>query len=65
MSETAYAATGETGGLSTLFSAARARLGLIALLFALAAVAWWSTAERMSGMDDGPGTALGAVGWFL
>ena len=21
--------------------------------------------ERMSGMDDGPGTALGALGWFL
>jgi predicted metal-binding membrane protein len=45
--------------------ALRARLGLIALLFALAVVAWWSTADRMSGMDDGPGTALGALGWFL
>jgi predicted metal-binding membrane protein len=47
------------------FAAARARLGLIALLFALAGVAWWSTADRMSGMDAGPGTDLGAVGWFL
>jgi predicted metal-binding membrane protein len=44
---------------------ARTRLGLIALLFALAAVAWWSTADRMQGMDAGPGTELGALGWFL
>jgi predicted metal-binding membrane protein len=52
-------------GLGPAFSAARARLGLIAALFGLAALAWWSTAERMGGMDDGPGTDLGAVGWFL
>ena len=52
-------------GLAPAFNAARARLGLVALLFALAAVAWWSTAERMAGMDEGPGTALGALGWFL
>jgi predicted metal-binding membrane protein len=52
-------------GVTPSFVAARARLGLIALLFALAAVAWWSTAQRMSGMDAGPGTALGALGWFL
>jgi predicted metal-binding membrane protein len=43
----------------------RARLGLVVLLFALAAVAWWSTADRMAGMDAGPGTDLGALGWFL
>jgi predicted metal-binding membrane protein len=52
-------------GLAPALDAARARLGLIALLFALAAVAWWSTADRMQGMDDGPGTELGALGWFL
>ena len=52
-------------GLTPALVASRARFGLIALLFALAAVAWWSTADRMSGMDDGPGTALGALGWFL
>jgi len=45
--------------------AVRARLGLVALLFALAAVAWWSTADRMAGMDEGPGTDLGALGWFV
>jgi predicted metal-binding membrane protein len=52
-------------GLGPAFAAARARLGLIAVLLALAAVAWWSTADRMQGMDQGPGTALGALGWFL
>jgi predicted metal-binding membrane protein len=52
-------------GLRPAFTAARARLGLIVGLFGLAALAWWSTAERMDGMDDGPGTDLGAVGWFL
>jgi len=52
-------------GLGPAFAAARARLGLIAALFGLAALAWWSTAERMRGMDDGPGTELGALGWFL
>jgi predicted metal-binding membrane protein len=44
---------------------ARSRLGLVALLVALAAVGWWSTVARMRGMDDGPWTALGTVGWFL
>jgi len=46
-------------------AASRARLGLTALLLLVAVVAWWSTADRMSGMDAGPGTALGALGWFL
>src|SRR5512134_591989 len=52
-------------GLTPAFAAARARLTLIALLFVLATVAWWSTADRMRGMDDGPGSDLGALGWFL
>ena len=56
---------GRRTGLAPALDAARTRLGLIALLFALAAVAWWSTADRMQGMDDGPGTELGAVGWFV
>ena len=37
----------------------------MALLLALAALAWWSTVDRMAGMDAGPGTDLGALGWFL
>jgi predicted metal-binding membrane protein len=56
------------GGVSELavaFAAARARIGLVALLLGLAALAWWSTAVRMAGMDAGPGTDLGALGWFL
>jgi predicted metal-binding membrane protein len=52
-------------GLAPAFAAARARLGLIALLFALAAAGWWWTADRMRGMDNGPWTGLGALGWFL
>jgi predicted metal-binding membrane protein len=52
-------------GLRPAFTAARARLGVIALLFALAAVAWWWTDDRMRGMDEGPGTNLGTLGWFV
>jgi predicted metal-binding membrane protein len=48
-----------------VFAAARARLGLVALLFALAVVAWWSTVDRMRGMDEGPGTHLGTLSWFV
>jgi predicted metal-binding membrane protein len=55
----------ERPGLRPAFAAARTRLGLIALLFTLAAAAWWLTIDRMSGMDDGPGTDLGTLGWFL
>jgi predicted metal-binding membrane protein len=53
------------GELAVAFAAMRARLGLVALLFGLATVAWWSTADRMAGMDAGPGTDLGALGWFV
>ena len=52
-------------GLGFALVAARAHVGLIALLLALAAVAWWSTAGRMTGMDAGPGTGLGPLGWVL
>jgi predicted metal-binding membrane protein len=52
-------------GLAVAFAASRARLLLIALLFALSVGAWWWTVERMRGMDAGPGTDLGTLGWFL
>jgi predicted metal-binding membrane protein len=42
----------------------RMELGMVGALFAAAGLAWWSTADRMAGMDAGPGTALGSVGWF-
>ena len=51
--------------LGEAFAAARGRLALVALLLGLAGVAWWSTADRMAGMDAGPGTDLGALWWFL
>src|SRR5262249_26133136 len=35
------------------------------LLVAGAAAAWAVTVERMRGMDSGPGTALGGLGWYL
>jgi predicted metal-binding membrane protein len=53
------------GGLAPAFAAARARLGLVALLFALAGIGWWWTVDRMRGMDSGPWSGLGTLGWFL
>ena len=35
------------------------------LLFALAGLGWWWTANQMNGMDNGPWTGLGAISWFL
>ena len=52
-------------GLGPAFAAVRTRLALVALLFALAGIAWCITADRMRGMDEGPGTGLGTLGWFL
>jgi predicted metal-binding membrane protein len=59
------AQTSRTDSPTWLLTAVRARIGLVALLVALAAIAWWSTGNRMAGMDAGPGTPLGALGWFL
>jgi predicted metal-binding membrane protein len=63
----ATARDGQTaaGGLAPAFAAVRARLVLVAALFVLAAAGWWWTADRMRGMDEGPWTGLGTVGWFL
>jgi predicted metal-binding membrane protein len=52
-------------GLAPALAAARARFGIVAVLFGLAALCWWATVDRMQGMDDGPWTALGTLGWFL
>jgi predicted metal-binding membrane protein len=38
---------------------------LIAALLAVAAVCWAVTGDRMDGMDAGPGTELGGLGWFV
>jgi predicted metal-binding membrane protein len=53
------------GGLAPAFAAVRVRLGLVAALFALAGVGWWWTAYQMRGMDQGPWTGVGGLGWFL
>jgi predicted metal-binding membrane protein len=39
--------------------------GSIALLFVLAGAAWLLSSDRMTGMDAGPGTDLGGLGWFV
>jgi predicted metal-binding membrane protein len=44
---------------------ARGELLLAGLLLALALVAWLVTAGRMGGMDAGPGTDPGTLGFFL
>jgi predicted metal-binding membrane protein len=44
---------------------ARAQLGLLAMLLAAAALAWVLTRERMLGMDAGPGTDLGGLGFYV
>ena len=56
---------GRSEGIAPAFAAARTRLGLIAVLFTLAAIGWWWTVDQMRGMDNGPWTNLGAGGWFL
>jgi predicted metal-binding membrane protein len=48
-----------------MLEAVRARLGLVALLFVLAVVGWVWTAHEMQGMDNGPWTGLGGLGWFV
>ena len=59
------ALAGGAGALSVSpLMAMRTELGMVAALLAAAALAWWATVERMTGMDAGPGTALGSVGWF-
>jgi len=44
-------------------AAGRSRIPLV--LVAGALVAWAVTVERMRGMDAGPGTDLGGLGWYL
>ena len=51
-------------GLGPAFAAARTRLGLVALLFGLAAIGWWWTVDEMRNMDNGPWTSLGTLSWF-
>src|SRR6476646_3484062 len=52
-------------GLAPAYAAARVRLGLVAALFVVAALGWVWSARVMAGMDAGPWTTLGSLGWFL
>jgi predicted metal-binding membrane protein len=61
----ASAQAGGGAGLAPAYAAVRARLGLVAALFALAALGWVWTARAMHDMDAGPWTGLGSLGWFL
>jgi predicted metal-binding membrane protein len=42
-----------------------AQAGLIGLLLAIAILAWLVTGNRMEGMDGGPGTDLGTLGFYV
>jgi predicted metal-binding membrane protein len=43
----------------------RRQLGLIGLLLGLAFLGWFVTDDRMAGMDAGPGTDLGSLGFYV
>jgi predicted metal-binding membrane protein len=48
----------------TPLHAVRTRPEVRGALLAAAALGWWSTVERMGGMDARPGADLGTLGWF-
>jgi predicted metal-binding membrane protein len=43
----------------------RTRASIVAWLLGSALLAWIVTVQRMRGMDAGPGTDLGTLGWYL
>jgi predicted metal-binding membrane protein len=43
----------------------RWQLAIVGTLVAIAALAWWWTGVRMDGMDAGPGTDPGTLGFFV
>lgn len=49
----------------TPLQAARRHPEVALALLAAAGLAWWWTVGRMAGMDAGPGTDLGTLGWFM
>jgi predicted metal-binding membrane protein len=56
---------GGNEGLAPAYAAVRTRLALVAALFGVAALSWVWTVRAMRGMDSGPWTGLGSLGWFL
>jgi predicted metal-binding membrane protein len=61
----AVASSVAASGLSPAVAALRLRFALALSLFSLAALGWWWTAGEMRGMDMGPWTGLGSLGWFV
>jgi predicted metal-binding membrane protein len=61
----APAPPGGDAGLAPAYGAVRTRLGLVAALFAVAALGWVWTTHEMQGMDAGPWSSLGSLAWFL
>src|SRR5687768_8829547 len=47
-----------------LVRAGPAQIGLVLLLLALSVVGWLVTDERTAGMDHGPGSDLGSLGFY-
>jgi predicted metal-binding membrane protein len=41
------------------------RVSVAAALLAVTLIAWIVTIDQMRGMDQGPGTELGSLGWYL
>ena len=41
------------------------QVGTVGFLFAVATLGWLLTGERMAGMDEGPGTDPGSLGFFV
>jgi predicted metal-binding membrane protein len=62
---TSSVAPGDSAGLAPAYAAARARWGLVVALFTVAALSWVWSVHEMHGMDAGPWTSLGSIGWFL
>ena len=56
-----------TGPRSTTRAERRrgAQLALVGLLLGIAAAGWLITGDRMAGMDAGPGTDLGSLGFYV
>jgi predicted metal-binding membrane protein len=52
-------------GLSSIADLDRRQLILFTALFALAAAGWIVTDQRMAGMDAGPGTDPGSLGFYV
>jgi predicted metal-binding membrane protein len=58
-------ARSERAERAAALAAVRSHVDVVAVLLVAAGVAWWSTSAQMSGMDAGPGSALGGLKWFV